>query len=88
LETETITDTDTLDDTNDVVVCDKSSAMTVDLPEATGSGRRYIIKNINTGTVTVDPDSTETIDGASSYDIPQWESITVVDYASGKWVII
>jgi hypothetical protein len=82
------TDTYTATTDDDVIICNKASAMDIDLPAATGSGRRFTIKNINTGTVTIDPDGAETVDGAASYAVPQWDSITVLDYASGAWVII
>lgn len=73
---------------DDVIVCDKSSALTITLPEATGSGRRYIIKNINTGIVTVDGDGSDTIDGETTQALSQWSSMQVVDYAANKWVIV
>jgi hypothetical protein len=57
------------------------------LPEATGSGQLIIIKNINTGTVTIDANS-DTVDGDASISLYQWEAAQVVDYAADKWVII
>jgi hypothetical protein len=80
----TISDSATLDETYKTVICDKSSAMAVTLPNPTTSaGRRYDIKNINTGTVTV----TATIDGATNYDLAQWESLTVISDGS-QWLIL
>ena len=70
------------------IVCNKTSAMTVNLPAATGSGHALHIKNINTGVVTVEADGTETVDGETNQTVNQWESISVVDYLSGKWCII
>jgi hypothetical protein len=73
--------------TDETVVCNSSSAFTVTLLAATGSGRMQTIKNINTGMVTVSGNGAETIDGDTTINLYQWESAQVVDYASGKWVI-
>jgi hypothetical protein len=74
--------------TIDVVIANKTTAMTVTLPDASASGRRITIKNINTGVVTVDGEGSDTIDGVTTQALYQWESITVVDYVDEGWVII
>jgi hypothetical protein len=74
--------------TDGVIVCNKTTAMTVTLLAATGSGRTRTIKNINTGTVTIDGDSGDTIDGDTTMALGQWDSVTLVDYAANKWVVI
>jgi hypothetical protein len=61
--------------------------MTVTLPAATGSGKEYRVKNINSGTVTVEGNSADTIDGELNQSLYQWEGIILVDYATGKWVV-
>jgi hypothetical protein len=82
------TDTYTATSDDNVIVCNKASAMTINLPAATGTGREYIIKNINTGLVTIDGNGSETIDGSTTASIMQWESAQIVDYSSGAWIII
>jgi hypothetical protein len=84
------TETDTYNVVNGdaVIVCNKGSAMTVNLQAASGSGRVLEIKNIGAGTVTVDGASSETIDGAGTKDVTQWQSLRIVDYASGAWAIL
>jgi hypothetical protein len=82
------TDTYTVGANIDLVVCNKGTAMTVNLPAASASGRKIYIKNINAGVVTVDGDSSDTIDGAATQTVNQWSSITIVDYAANAWVII
>lgn len=72
----------------EVVVCNLATAMTVTFPAATGSGRYFSVKNINTGAVTLDGNSSETIDGSQTLMLGQWDSLTALDYASGRWVII
>lgn len=75
--------------TNDeIIICNKATAMTITLLAATGSGQTYHIKNIGAGVVTIDANGTELIDGAETKTINQWEFITVVDGASGNWYII
>lgn len=65
----TITAGETLDGAHDLILCNNSSDITVSLPAASGmTGRCFQIKKIgnNSNTVTVDPNSTETIDGSST----------------------
>ena len=83
----TVTDTYAVLVTDDTVVCNKATAFTVTLPAAVVR-QRFHIKNINTGTVTLEGDSAETIDGAANQAVVQWESITVQCYEAGKWVIL
>jgi hypothetical protein len=70
------------------IVCNRGTAMTVNLPAATGSGRLLAIKNIGAGTVTVDGDSGETIDGETTQELAQWDGVQIVDYVSGVWAVI
>ena len=70
------------------VICNKATAMTITLPAASGSGKSYMIKSIGAGKVTIDANSTETIDGELTQSLNQWDCINIVDYASGKWVVI
>ena len=75
--------------TDDVVVGNQPTEdITITLPLATGSGKSYQIKNINTSTVIVDGNGSETLDGALTKTLNQWESIIVVDRATGAWAII
>jgi len=74
--------------TDYTIVCNSASNFTVNLPAATGSGKVYLIKNINTGRVTVDANSTNTIDGSLTQSIRQWDSLMIVDYVANAWIII
>ena len=87
LHVRTVTDSTTIAVTDDILNCNKATAMTVNLPAASGSGRVLMIKNINTGVVTVDGDSGDTIDGETTQTLSQWESINVIDYAANAWII-
>lgn len=82
------TRTYTLTNIDQIIICNSQTAITINLLAATGSGKFYKIKNANLGIVTVDGNGTETIDGSETQAVTQWESLTVVDYAIGKWVIV
>lgn len=84
----TVTDTTTETTTDGTIVCNKGTAMTVNLLAATGSGRIRVVKNIGAGTVTVDGADVETIDGDTTQELLQWESLTIQDIASGVWGIL
>lgn len=73
---------------DDVIVCDSSGSITITLPLATGKGKTFSVKSIGTGATWIDGNSAETIDGSLSQVIYQYESITIVDYITGSWVII
>ena len=67
-----------------------STAITVNLPGAStaGSGYKYQIKNLSANTITIDPSSSETIDGSSTFDLSsQYSSVTIVSDGS-NWFII
>ena len=78
----------TLTGAYDVIVKNQGSANTINLPAATGTGRKFTIKNIGAGTITLDGNGAETIDGNATIPIIQWDSVTVQDYKSGLWVIL
>lgn len=84
----------TLDNDSEVVIVDATAgAVTVNLPAAgTVQGKVYTIKKKDSSgnAVTVDPNSTETIDGASTYVLnAQYKYVTIIAQNSGNswWVI-
>ena len=65
-----------------------AGAITVTLMAIAGnSGRELSIKNIGTGTLTVETNAAETIDGSANVALAQYESIRVVAGSSG-WFIM
>lgn len=69
-----------------LVVC--TATLTVTLPTAVGlTGKQLIVKNSGVGTVTVDGDGSELIDGAATQSLSAADSVTVVSTGSG-WVIV
>lgn len=62
-----------------------NGTFTVTLPEATGSGLPYIIKNVGTGIVTVVSGGNGRIDGEVIQSLAQYECLWVVDEAADTW---
>lgn len=90
---ETVTaSSDTLDETNHVVLCDcTSNTITINLPTASGiSGRIYHIKKIDSSAnaVTIDGNGGETVDGTTTKVLSsQYDSVMIVSDGS-NWLII
>jgi len=73
----------------DYVINCTSGTFTVSLPTAVGiTGRVYVVKNSGTGTTTLDPAGTETIDDAPTVALAtQYQSIMVMSNGA-NWIII
>jgi len=74
---------------DDVITCGAGNqTFTIDLP-APLVGKTYYIKNVGTGVITVDADTTgsTTIDGDTTQTINQYECLKVVSDASVYWSI-
>jgi len=74
----------------EVYVYTPSTTITVNLASASscGVGFKYQIKNASANTITIDPNGTETIDGASTFALStQYASVTIVTDGS-NWFII
>jgi hypothetical protein len=64
-----------------------ANTFTITLPDATGvAGDAYSIKNSGTGIITVDTTSAQTIDGALTQTLTQWDNLTVMSNGTG-WII-
>jgi len=82
-----VTTTYTVLATDYVVDCTANS-FTVTLPTAVGiTGRQYIIKNSGTGTIVVDANTTQTIDGQLTQTLNQYDSLTIVSNGA-NWLIV
>lgn len=66
-----------------------SGTFTVNLPTAVGiTGRIYVVKNSGAGTITIDGNASETIDGATTQAISvQYKSFTIQSNGA-NWIII
>lgn len=84
--TKTTTYTATADD--GLLLCNGTFTVTLPAASSLGAGFVYQIKNIGTGTVTIDPNGAETIDGQSTVAIAnQYWSLTICCDGS-NWHII
>lgn len=87
---EVITVGDTLDDTNDVVVCNGGAAFTLNLPACTGK-HIYKITNIAAYVVTLDANGTDQINEAGLLYLGQWDSVVLIDVGTisgvGYWIV-
>ena len=81
------TDTYAVGSTDNIVICNKASAMTVNLPTAVGYNGILTIKSIGAGAVTVDGNGSETIDGDTTQVLGQYDCIDIVS-DNDKWSII
>jgi hypothetical protein len=86
--TTTITDTYTQLGTDNTIICNKATDFTLTLlPSANFTDFTLTIKNINTGVVTIDANTAETIDGQLVQYLYQWDCIKL--YTNGtNWFII
>ena len=88
LNVRTVTDSTTIATTDDILVCNKATAMTVTLIAATGTEQRFYIKNIGAGDVTVARAGSDTIDGETSQTVSQYACLEIVDSSTGVWSIL
>ena len=68
-----------------------TGTFTVTLPAVSGTtaGDELRVKNVSTGTITIDGASSETIDGATTYALDvQWSAVTLVSNGSTGWEVI
>ena len=80
------TTTYTLTSTDVVVLC--TGTFTVTLPTAVGiAGKAYFVKNVSTGVITLDGAGSETIDGAATQAIRQWDTLQASSDGA-NWVIL
>jgi hypothetical protein len=90
LYTETVTAASHTAAAKPVILCDcASNAITVNLPAA-AQGRFYFIKKIDAtaNAVTIDGNSSETIDGATTLTIgAQYDAVTIVANTSAWYIV-
>lgn len=75
----------------DVTLASNIGSVTANLPTVVGRlGKQYIVKKTGaSGTVTIDGNASETIDGASTYALStQYESVTLVSDGLTGWNIV
>jgi len=83
-----VTATTTFSTAHETINC-LSGTFTVNLPAANPiQGTTYTIVNSGTGVITLDGNGSETINGAETITLVEYESRTVQSTGSGSWIII
>lgn len=81
----TLSSNTTLSD-EDVVVGNSGGGITLTLPDAaTSEGKRYYISNRGAGSVTIEADVGDTINGDASVVLAQYEGCVVISVGNGLW---
>jgi hypothetical protein len=88
---ESITTTDTIGNTENTLAVCSGTTYTVTLPSAAtvGAGHRITVKRTSSGTITIAPDGSDTIDAAASclLDIPLM-AVSLVSDGTSNWHIV
>jgi hypothetical protein len=74
---------------NDVIInTTTGTGSVVNLPPATGSGRKLMIVQVDTGSgCTVTPNGSDTIQGsATAVTVHQYDKVALIDDISGVWI--
>lgn len=72
--------------TDNVILC--TGTFTITLPTAVGNGGKvFNIKNVSTGTITVDANGSQTIDGELTQTVLEYDNLTVISNNS-NWFIL
>lgn len=83
---QSISSTTSLDSSDADNHIEASGTITINLP-AVANGIRVSIRNAGSGTVTIDPNGSETINGASTLDLAPGESIVVIPASAAYFAI-
>lgn len=84
----TVTTSTVLDGTHYTVLVNSALATTMTLPAAAGcSGRVYVIKNISSGTVTIDPNGAELIDGAATKAVASMVAVMIQSNGTAWYIL-
>lgn len=74
-------------DRGDVLLCSGTFSVTLDAAATLGNGFTFAVRNTGTGTITIDPNGAETVDGASTRTLkPNQSAILVCDGAN--WITV
>lgn len=70
------------------IIFNSASDCTAYLPTSVGLGINFVVTNVNVGDVYIIPDGSDVISDEDFQIAKNKESFTLIDYSSGKWVII
>jgi hypothetical protein len=81
-----ISATTTLSATQHFVNC-TANTFTINLPTAVGiRGQEYVVVNSGSGTITIDPNGTETINGGTTGTLTPGDAVTIMSTGT-NWII-
>jgi hypothetical protein len=73
---------------DDLIICNKATSMTVTLLAATGSGRKVSVASIGVGVITIEVASAGTINNAATMVLNQWDTADLVDISAGMYLFV
>lgn len=83
----TKTSTYTATENDYTIVCDGTFTLNLPTVSGTATGRVYVIKDVGTGVITIDPNGSEMIDGFTTLVMnTQWSTVTIQSDGT-KWFI-
>jgi hypothetical protein len=83
-----VTDSVSIKGINQFIVCDSQSPVEITLSRSTrGSNGFYHFKNVGSAAVTITPQQSDTIDGYASLTLNTNDSVCIMDYEEGRWII-
>lgn len=82
----TVTSGTAITTADEVLRCNGTFAVT--LPAASGSGDLFLVKNISSGTITITPNGSDTIDGQGTFVLVGYERVVLLDGAAGNWDVL
>lgn len=85
--TQTVTTSSTLSETGQThVLCNTASTITITLMAVSTRTKTLTLKNIGTGTTTIVPGGTATIDGLTTITLRKKDSMTLFSDGSNWWI--
>jgi hypothetical protein len=85
MTTRLVTTSGNVNQTDEVIVCYSTSDIYLNLPPSAATQRQLVVKNIGTGIVYIC--SSEYLDAGHVKKLYQYDTIELVDYATGEWIV-
>lgn len=75
--------------TQQLVICTSAGAIDITLPvNSTNAGRQFIVCAKGAGAVTIQPNGADTIEGAASLVLAQYETARLASDGLGMWFVV
>ena len=73
--------------TDDMIKCNGTFTVTLPAVASTPTGKVFYIKNIGTGTITVDGNGSETIDDQTTQALTQYDCMVIMNDGTEFWIV-